>query len=104
MVTYTSAICYDTTVKVINFTPANPSLVKTPNGCIGDSLRISVTGDAGSTFNWYKNITDTKPFFVGKNYTIANVTKSDTFVELLETKFFPNEKLVSFCGIETQDI
>ena len=80
LVTYTSAICYDTTVKVINFTPANPSLVKTPNGCIGDSLRISVTGDAGSTFNWYKNITDTKPFFVGKNYTIANVTKSDTFV------------------------
>ena len=30
-------------------------------------------------------------------------SKSDTFVELLETKFFPNEKLVSFCGIETQD-
>ncbi len=80
LVPYKSDFCLDTTVKVISFNPANPSLTKTPNGCIGDSLRISVTGDAGSTFNWYKNITDTKPFFVGKNYTIANVTKSDTFV------------------------
>lgn len=80
LVTYASASCYDTTVKIITFNPANPSLVKTPNGCIGDSLRITVTGDAGSTFNWYKNITDANPFFVGKSYTIAKVTKSDTFV------------------------
>jgi hypothetical protein len=80
LVTYASETCYDTTIKVISFNPANPSLTKTPNGCIGDSLRISVSGDAGSTFNWYKNITDTKPFFVGSSYTIAKVTKSDTFV------------------------
>ncbi len=80
LMTYSSATCYDTTVKVISFSPANPSLVKAAYGCIGDSMRISVTGDAGSTFNWYKNITDPTPFYVGKNYTIANVLKSDTFI------------------------
>ena len=31
------------------------------------------------------------------------VFKTETFVELLETEFFPKEKLVSFCGIETCD-
>lgn len=80
LITYSAATCYDTTVKVISFNPSSPSLVKTPNGCIGDSLRISVNGDAGATLNWYKNISDATPFFVGKNYTIAKVTKSDTFV------------------------
>ena len=80
LVTYTSAICYDTTVKVISFKPATPVLAKPAYGCIGDSLKISVNADNGVTVNWYKSITDTKPFFVGKNYTIAKVTKSDTFI------------------------
>ena len=79
VVTYTTGLCYDTTIKDINFKPVTPTLVKAANGCIGDSLRMSVTGDAGVTFAWYRKQTDANPFYTGSSYTIANVQKPDTF-------------------------
>ncbi len=79
VVTYTSGLCYDTTIKDVYFKPVAPTLVKAANGCIGDSLRMSVTGDAGVTFAWYKKQTDANPFYTGSSYTISNVQKPDTF-------------------------
>lgn len=79
IVTYSNDICYDTTVKTIYFKPALPILAKPAYGCIGDSLRITVKGDVGSTFKWFNKPTDANPFFTGAAYTIAKVAKADTF-------------------------
>jgi hypothetical protein len=56
-----------------------PTLVKAANGCVGDSLRITVSGDAGTTMAWYKKQTDANPFYTGSSYFISNVQKPDTF-------------------------
>ncbi len=79
VVTYTTGLCYDTTIKDIYFKPATPSLFKAANGCIGDSLKMTVTGDAGTTMAWFKKQTDANPFHTGLSYTISNVQKADTF-------------------------
>ncbi len=79
VVPYKSGLCYDTTVKDIYFKPAIPGLFKAANGCIGDSLRMTLTGDAGVTMNWFKKQTDATPFHKGISYTISNVQKADTF-------------------------
>ena len=79
VVTYTSGLCYDTTIKTVYFKPVTPSLFKAANGCIGDSLKMTVTGDAGVTFAWNKKQSDQSPFYTGSNYTLYNIQKPDTF-------------------------
>lgn len=75
-----TAICEDTTTKIVHYKPANPSLVRAANGCIGDSLRIDVKQLTGISNNWYKSNLDPNPFLTANSYTINNLQKSDTFV------------------------
>lgn len=74
-----SSYCRDTADQLIYFNPTIPIPTKVPSGCIGDSLRIALSSDAGVTVEWYKKMTDTKPFFTGNNYTISKLLSNDTF-------------------------
>jgi len=82
VVSYASGVCWDTTTKTVEFRPVTPSLLKPANGCIGDTLKIGISGDAGSTLNWYHKITDSKPFNLGNSYVVNNLQKADTFAVL----------------------
>jgi len=74
-----STYCRDTADQLIYFNPTIPIPTKPSSGCIGDSMRIQLTADAGVTVEWFKKLTDTKPFNTGTSYTIAKVTQNDTF-------------------------
>ena len=72
------AFCYDSTVKTMYYKPGTPQLSSSSNGCVGDSLRLSVA-KSGFDTKWFNESTDTIPFNKGLSYTINNVSKSDTF-------------------------
>ncbi len=74
-----STYCRDTADQLIYFNPTIPIPTKAASGCIGDSLRIALSSDAGVTVEWYKKLTDTKPFHTGSSYTIAKLMSNDTF-------------------------
>lgn len=75
-----AAICEDTTTTIIRYKPAAPSLVRTPNGCIGDSLKVEVKSLTDISNAWYNSTLDPNPFLTSNSYTIKNLQKSDTFV------------------------
>lgn len=76
---YSSGQCYDTVHKTVYFKPAKPQLKSSPFGCIGDSVSLNVSSDAGVNFKWYNSPSDTTPFFTGNSYKIYNVQQGDTF-------------------------
>lgn len=76
---YTAGQCYDTINKTVYFKPIRPTLKSPSYGCIGDTVSLAVSGDAGVTFKWYKDMSSSTPFFTGNSYTIMNVQKNDTF-------------------------
>ena len=79
VVSYTSGVCYDTTTKLVEFKPMTPTVTKAANGCIGDTMKISVNYDAAANVDWYHKISDTKSFNSGGSYSINNLQKADTF-------------------------
>lgn len=76
---YSGNVCADTVSKIIYFKPGTPSLYKAALGCSGDTIAIAVASDAQTTVQWFKKVTEIKPFFEGNKYTINNVQTTDTF-------------------------
>lgn len=71
--------CFDSTVKWIYFKPVTPALTKSANGCAGDSIKLSLSSEAGTTLNWYHKTSDPNSFRTGSSYTLYNLSKADSF-------------------------
>ncbi|MEY3983247.1 MAG: hypothetical protein RL160_804 [Bacteroidota bacterium] len=76
---WSAPICADTTFKTIYFKPTVPMLNGNFDACFGDSVKVSAKSDAGVKIQWFRNLSDTLPFFTGDVYTVKNLQANDTF-------------------------
>jgi len=118
---WSAPICADTTFKTIYFKPSVPTLNGNFDACYGDSVPVNAKSDPGVKIQWFRNSTDTVPFYTGDTYMARNLKTNDTFYVMannngcisavtrgiIRVNLYPNDPVVrndSICSGSTANL